>query len=393
MFQEVEFRASPYLSEEALALSEEAMSTKPPTGAAKAAADKKREKDEAARRAKEEAADAAPLVPKSKEEQKAELQKRLLELDDAVEAPKEKKTRKTSTSAEVQAQIEKANEAARKAAENDTKILVDGDSSDDERAPPLRAQPKAKAKASTPAGSVAGEAPVLLEVGAAVLEEAPLLEASASSSVNAVPDLSDFPVARIKVHKNRDFYNLSVEPGRPRFVLPDSPVVAVNLYENYGYAKVTVQLSEENVGYFDAIDRGAGLQFQKLRTVPWERQLRKMPHLTFKIYLVDAPRKPAASLRRLIGAKRAEPQESEVLTTWFRDKVQKYEHFNVGGEVELVSVSLSEQGATLAMPVLTAAIFTILNEAPEGLLPVEEVKTFERKSENYMQGLMARSRR
>jgi hypothetical protein len=372
----------------------DSMAVRQLTGAAKAKADAKAAREAAAAAAE----DNAPLVPKSKEEQKAELQRRLQALDSdtgAEEAPKPKRTRtrKPSTPAEVQAEIDKANEEARVEAEK-VPAFVDGDSDEDERPPPLRTVLKAKAtpkaRPSTPAGSVAGDEPVLLEVGAAPLVEAPLLEVGDESSASAVPDLADFPVERLKVHKNRDFYNLSMMPGRPRFILPQSPIVAVNLYENYNYAKVTVQLSTEVAAQFDVIDRKTGIEFQQKCAVPWARQLLKKPHLTLRINLLEAPRKQAAALCRLIGTKKAEPQEGENLTTWFNQKVQKYEHLSVGGEVELASVSVKEQGASLAMPSFNAAIFWVLNEAPEGLLPVEETSSFVPRPNSYMQNLMSR---
>ena len=217
-------------------------------------------------------------------------------------------------------------------------------------------------------------------------------------------DLADFPTERLSVNKSKDFYNLSMNPGRPKFVLPPCNVVEVALFAKFGYAKVAVQLTEADAKKFDELDRQLGVGFQRHNPrTPWSRQLRLSPHLTLKLQLDDVDekgkaKKPAA-LRRIFNNKQLSPDGTVPLVDWFETKIKKYEFLTLSGEIELPGLSAKfdkehdMEVGSLNMPVCNAAVIEILKEKPEGLVPLPErkPKAAQRYSDKQMAGLQARA--
>jgi hypothetical protein len=118
-------------------------------------------------------------------------------------------------------------------------------------------------------------------------------------------------------------------------------------------------------------------------------------HLTVKIPLLGKGNNKPAELARTYKERRATPPEAagkDEMQEWVKDKVLKYENLSLHAVVELTIVNINDGVASLAMPAVTAADFTVLMEKPEGLIPVKAGVSYASRSNGGMQALMARRR-
>jgi hypothetical protein len=408
MFQEVPFRASPYLSEEALALSEEAladleeaMSPKALTGAAKAAADAKAARDAAVpAKVKKTAAksEPKPKAPKAAAVpvEESEEEEEVVVVDHATEEQVQK------VIAENRAKILRGKR--REESEEGTPV------STPKSAPKLRAVGSKQKHAEDEDEDEDDDKPLTLLPKATKKERiAVTLDSDDDEALVIAPKkrkfeldlasieaLSTFDWSGMELHVSGNYFNLSLKGSMPRVKLDDwtqlNVPFAIGVYGNKknDHADVALELDEASAKKLAEFDQACGKLFRKScltqgkEVPPWralidltEKRGSRQANggvvnvLMAKLHLVAKPGKALPMILVTRDGKIRIAQGSGL--QHFEEHLPKFQNARVRGVLEFPSVyemDNERQGhfAGLAKPVFRQICVDLL---PKKDVPVE----------------------